>query len=88
MQVPALRILSGLLGRWAPNRLAFEELQGYCILLYILSQSELSFEVFEVLLDVSITKQCARADVLDARTRSLLIPSLYVYDYKHAYTYT
>ncbi len=53
MQVPALRILSGLLVRWAPNRQAFEDLQGYCVLLYILSQSELSFEVFEVLLDVS-----------------------------------
>jgi hypothetical protein len=52
-QAPALRILAGLLVRWKPNRDAFHQLHGYSVLLYLLSQSELSFELFEILLDIA-----------------------------------
>lgn len=53
MQVPALRIVAGLLVRWKPNRDAFNALEGYSILLYLLSQSELSFELFQILFDIA-----------------------------------
>ena len=51
--VPALQALAGLLIHWEPNRAAFSKLKGFSILLFILSQSELSAELFETLFDIA-----------------------------------
>ena len=50
---PALQALSGLLVHWEPNRLAFAKLKGFSILLFILSQSELTPDLFETLFEIS-----------------------------------
>lgn len=78
LQVPALRILAGLLVRWAPNRQEFEDLQGYCVLLYILSQSELTFEVFEPLFEIAThgEERSQRRGALKDRGCTLLITDL------------
>jgi hypothetical protein len=50
---PALQALSGLLIHWEPNRSAFAKLKGFSILLFVLSQSELSADLFETLFEIS-----------------------------------